>query len=119
MTRKSILFPQADTLNVQYCAKVMQMIIDEYCALLSRFIANISAKHCMDCRTLNDKSLRYRYNLRDISPRYRSSETSLQRYLTKQDDISPRYIVAVKFVVTICRSKHQNSRIHHLSLEYL
>ena len=37
---------------LQYCAKVMQTIIDEYRALFSRFIADISAKHCMDCRTL-------------------------------------------------------------------
>ena len=38
--------------DVQYCAKVMQTIIDEYRALFSRFIADISAKHRMDCRTL-------------------------------------------------------------------
>ena len=31
-----------------------------------------------------DKSARYPYNLRDISWRYRSSETSLQQYLAKQ-----------------------------------
>ena len=39
-------------LKIQYCAKVMQTIIDEYRALFSRFIADISAKHHMDCRTL-------------------------------------------------------------------
>ena len=37
---------------LQYCAKVMQTIIDEYRALFSRFIADISGKHRMDCRTL-------------------------------------------------------------------
>ena len=36
----------------QYCSKVIQTIIDEYRALFSRFIAEISAKHRMDCRTL-------------------------------------------------------------------
>ena len=41
----------------------------------------------------------------DIWPRYRSSQTSLQRYLAKQNDKSPQYIVAVKFVVTISRSE--------------
>ena len=38
--------------KLQYCAKVMQMIIDEYRALFSQFIADISAKHRMDSRTL-------------------------------------------------------------------
>ena len=33
---------------IQYCAKVMQTIIDEYRAFFSRFIADISAKHRMD-----------------------------------------------------------------------
>ena len=37
---------------LQYCAKVMQTIIDEHRALFSKFITDISAKHCMDCRTL-------------------------------------------------------------------
>ena len=37
---------------LQYCAKVMQTIIDEYHALFSRFIADISAKHRMDYWTL-------------------------------------------------------------------
>ena len=36
--------------NLQYCAKVMQTIIDEksVCSDLSRFIADILAKHLMD-----------------------------------------------------------------------
>ena len=40
-----------DTKNylIQYCAKVMQTIIDKYRALFSRFIVDISAKQHMDC----------------------------------------------------------------------
>ena len=38
--------------HLQYWAKVMQTIIDKYRALFSRFITDISAKHCMDCRML-------------------------------------------------------------------
>ena len=36
--------------NLQYCAKVMQMIIDEksVCSDLSRFITDVPAKHLMD-----------------------------------------------------------------------
>ena len=34
------------------CAKVMKTIIDQYHALFSRFIADISAKHRLDCWTL-------------------------------------------------------------------
>ena len=54
--------------NLQYCAKVMQTIIDEksVCSDLSRFITDVPAKHL------------------DKSARYRSSETSLQQYLAKQ-----------------------------------
>ena len=37
---------------IQYCAKVMQTIIDKYCPLFLQFIADISAKHRMDSRTL-------------------------------------------------------------------
>ena len=48
--------------------------------------------------------MRYQYNLRDISPRYRSSQTLLQRYLAKQNNKSPQYIVAAKFVVSISPS---------------
>ena len=36
---------------------------------------------------------------------YCSSQTSLQRYLAKQNDKSPRYLVAAKFIVTISRSE--------------
>ena len=38
--------------HLQYCAKVMQMIMDEYRALFSWFIADISAKHHADWQTL-------------------------------------------------------------------
>ena len=86
---------------IQYCAKVMQTIIDEYRALFSRFIADISGNIARIGKCENDKSARYRYNLRDVSPRYRPSQTSSQRYLAKQKDKSPQYIVAAKFVVTI------------------
>ena len=53
--------------NLQYCAKVMQTIIDEksVCSDLLRFITDVPAKH-------------------HKSARYRSSETSLQQYLAKQ-----------------------------------
>lgn len=37
---------------LQYCEKVMQTMINKFCALFSRFIADISAKHLMDRRTL-------------------------------------------------------------------
>ena len=91
--------------TVQYCAKVMQMIIDGFCTLFSWFITDISANITWIAERENNKSSRYWYNLCDISPRYHSSETSLQQYLAKQNDISPRYIVAAKFVVAICRSE--------------
>ena len=72
---------------LQYCAKVMQTIIDEksVCSDLSRFIADVSAKHLMD--TINQ---------RDIV---------LVRLLCNNISQSKRYIVAAKFVVTICRSE--------------
>ena len=59
---------------LQYCAKVMQMIIDEksVCSDLSRFIADVSAKHLMD--TINQ---------RDIVL-VRLLCMSLQQYLAKQ-----------------------------------
>jgi len=38
--------------DVQYCAKVMQTIIDEYRALFSRFLADISTKHRTDRQML-------------------------------------------------------------------
>ena len=46
------LFEKVTYNYLQYCAKVMQTIIDEYHALFLRFIADISAKHHMDCRTV-------------------------------------------------------------------
>ena len=49
----------------------------------------------------NNKSARYQDILRNTSPRYCSSETLLQRYVAKQNDISPRYIVAAMSVVTM------------------
>ena len=52
VTWKDLKTLQLDMPDLQYCAKVMQTIIDEYRALFSRFIADISAKHRMDCRTL-------------------------------------------------------------------
>ena len=67
--------------------KVMQTIIDEksVCSDLLRFIADVSAKHLMD--TINQ---------RDIV---------LVRLLCNNISQSKRYIVAAKFVVTICRSE--------------
>ena len=73
--------------NLQYCAKVVQTIIDEksVCSDLTRFIAHVSAKHLMD--TINQ---------RDIV---------LVRLLCNNISQSKRYIVAAKFVATICRSE--------------
>ena len=50
MTPISLTFASIGIL--QYCAKVMQTIIGEYCALFLQFITDISAKQRMDCRTL-------------------------------------------------------------------
>ena len=71
--------------NLRYCAKVMQTIINKKkclfwsLAIYCRYISKTFHGY--------DRSARYPYNLRDISSRYRSSETSLQQYL---DQISRR-----------------------------
>ena len=72
----------------------MQTIIDEksVCSDLSRFIAHVSAKHLMDT-----------INLRDIV---------LVRLLCNNISQRKRYIVAAKFVVTIC---HSELRFNNLS----
>ena len=84
--------------NLQYCAKVMQTIINEksVCSDLSRFIAEISAKHLMD--TINQRNIGtiFAISLQDIV---------LVRLLCNNILQSKRYIVAVKFVVTICCSE--------------
>ena len=92
----------ADSQNtaIQYCAKVMQTIIDENRALFSQFIAVIrETSHGLpNVKTINqcDISTIFAISRQD---NYCSSETSLQRFLAKQNDISPRYIVTAKFVV--------------------
>ena len=84
--------------NLRYCAKVMQTIIDKksVCSDLSRFIADISAKHFMD--TIDQRDIRtiFAISLRDIV---------LVRLLCNNISQSKQYIVAAKFVVTICRSE--------------
>ena len=67
-----------------------------FCSDLSRFIADISAKHLMD--TINQ---------RDIGTIFAISHRGivLVRLLCNNISQSKRHIVAAEFVVTICRSE--------------
>ena len=80
--------------NLQCCPKVMQTIIDKkgVCSDLSRFIADISAKHLMDTINQRDTCIRaiFAISLRDII---------LVRLLRNNISQSKQYIVAAKFVV--------------------
>ena len=84
--------------NLQYCAKVMQTIIDEKSVSsdLSRFIADISEKHLMDTINQQDIGTIFAISHQDIV---------LVRLLCNNISQSKRYIIAAKFVVTICHSE--------------
>ena len=62
---------------IQYWAKVLKAIIDDYCALFLRYFADISAKYPTNCHRVRTI---IRWNLYDISKRFHSSESSPQRY---------------------------------------
>ena len=76
---------------------------------VSRFVLAIYHRYISE--TLHGLPNVKTLNQRDISTIFAISRRdivlaslSLQQYLVKQNDISPRYIVAAKFVVTICCS---------------
>ena len=62
---------------IQYWAKVMKAIINDYRALFLRYFADISAKYPTNCHRIETI---IHQNLYNISKRFRSSESSPERY---------------------------------------
>ena len=91
--------------DLEYCAKVMQTIIDKYRTLFLRFLANISAKHRMDCRTLNrDIGTIFTISCRDIVLVRLCCNDISQSKTIYHHDISLQRSSLQRYVVVNCAS---------------